>query len=269
MADFCSGKWSTCGGASPSKGAGWNLCSGCTAYRADAMSRGLKKPEPKQKTTATFEVTGGSGCPICTPLVGDRFEADALSSEMSAGAFHNGCQHGISKVDSRDGSGQYSADEKEAIHYYQGSSYGINGYLRTGNADKYLLGNGAKEHQLIAQLDSAMKAAPKMPTARTLYRGVEGPMATRLENAARSGRVFRDKGFMSTTGTPSVAEEFKQYAGHRGRVVEVRVPAGTPALEVDKIASNLNCDEFLMPRDSRWHVTFAPNRVDMILEMIE
>lgn len=259
----CSGKWSTCEGASPAKGAGWNLCLDCTSYRADAMARGLKKPEPKRKSTATFEVTGGAGCPICTPLVGDRFEADALSSQMSAGAFHNGCQHGIEKVDSRDGTGQYNQDELDAVRLYQVSSSRVNTYLRTGN-----LGGSSIPSTDIRDLDSAMRTAPKLAQPKTLYRGVEGPMARRIENAGLKGKAFVDKGYMSTTGDPSIANDFKKYAGSGGRVVEVRVPAGTPALEVDKIAADLKCDEFLMPRGSRWSVSFAANKVDMILEML-
>lgn len=261
----CVGKWSTCGGTNPRLGGGWNLCDSCTAARSDAMRQGKKKPD---KGIATFEVTGEAGCPICTPLVGDRFTADALTAEMSAGAFHNGCQHGIEKVAddkmSADAKDAFDTDDIAAVHDYQTASAGVNGALRGGY-------KSPREEALIARMDRAFSRAAPIQTDAVLYRGVPYDVYVRQEiamlKAKEKGRAvhLRDRAFVSTSASRERADYFATVDPYSrtgmqsrpGKVVEMRIPAGTRVIKVDEVSGrDMGDQEWLLPRGMKWQLSF-------------
>lgn len=101
--------------------------------------------------------------------------------------------------------------------------------------------------QLIDDLDAAIDKQRTM-TEMTLYRGVESGSLSDLKR----GTVITDKGYMSTTVNPTVAEEI----ANGGDVLRISYPYNRPALYVDALPDiNLNQSEVLLPRGLTMKVT--------------
>ena len=134
----------------------------------------------------------------------------------------------------------FTKDESSAVdHYVSGDGMWINDYFRR-NGDGY--GELSKnEKEFIKDLDSAVN---KPVNDKTLYRSVDARAIfgndidfdalesavvyggkDKYETAAlqkatsRIGRTITEKGYMSTTRSASIAEEFRDYTGARNPVV--------------------------------------------------
>ena len=131
-----------------------------------------------------------------------------------------------------------SAAQKAAVsHYTSDDGYAaINHDLRTGaaiHADK------------IAQIDAALGKAT-VPTTVTVYRGVSN---VKFDNIAVGGG-FKDFAYSSTTARLSKA---KQFAGKKGTLLAITVPAGSRGGYLDYL-SGFDENELLLPRGSVFRI---------------
>lgn len=151
-------------------------------------------------------------------------------------------------------------EEKGAIDAYSGShGQTINDRLRTGKAKpatkeeislwearaKYkAFGRGqrtARDHAIddrrgfdydTALLDSALSKG-QLQKATTLYRGVTFPKG-KDPLAKSAGKTLTEKGFLSTTNNVDSALGFTEYGSGTKYLMEIKVPKGTPALDMNK-----------------------------------
>ncbi len=230
-----------------------------------------------------FELSGGSdGCRTCDPWVGtlvvdgpsDTWTGLTMADMADTGLFHTGCQHEWAEIEdpekhprAGEATGEFTDFEKSAMADYQMSSYGINEALR---GPKSAIGAGTNLERNIASLDSAFIKSRRVPPGMTLARGVDAREYRVLEKAALQGKAYKAKGYVSTTSDPNIAKDFgMDYKMGRARVVEVRVPPGTPAIYVDETGlMNSGASEVLLQRGQTFAIGFADNRVDIVMELI-
>lgn len=223
-----------------------------------------------------FELTGTSQCRRCGPYEGmivSNIEDEAVAYGVeyapdveSRGPFHDSCQHNWAEtgppgtpVDGK----RYSEDELAGISRYQNASADINTALRTGGLDD--------EQKLVRdRLDAAFARTPRSTTEQILYRGITKKEYGRIENAALKGKVYTDRGYVSTTTNVATADEFAGYyaTGGRARKITIIAPEGTVTLPVDELARDLGTFEQLLPRGTRFQPSFAANKLDLILTVL-
>ena len=130
------------------------------------------------------------------------------------------------------------------VRGYIGEKYEVyTAYLLHGWKED--LGYSAEELEFeIQELQHLIVDAPKVNTARTLYRGVKTDFL-----AGRDQMLFNN--FTSTSSLLSVARSF---AGTTGVVLELHVPANYPMLYT---GSSLNSEEeeYILPCGVKTHVT--------------
>lgn len=158
------------------------------------------------------------------------------------------------------------ADDLETLTNYvqNGSFFGINAGLRglKGKAlqdaargfEEYLGGEGIDMGNVLQEARDLDKAIRKGKTLgdMTLYRGVE----TDAFEALKRGSVITDKGYMSSTLNPDVADAFGK------TIMRITYPAGRSALHIDALGDlSLGQEEVLLPRGLRLRVT-SINKVD-------
>ena len=109
----------------------------------------------------------------------------------------------------------------------------------------------------VQRLDS-LTTRTTLPETVTVYRGFRRstPPATAR---AWIGSTMRDDGFLSTSLSPAVAEDFAYDGAYNGTVYQITLPAGTPAAWVDRHRSREEA-EVLLPRSSRFQVTDVSQR---------
>ena len=124
-------------------------------------------------------------------------------------------------------SGSLPASQREAIHAYTGSAYAnINSVLR-GLSDRFSEGN----YERAVEIHKALLSSP-LPADCIVYRGVSSQALGKLKglpDEALVGKVFRDKGFMSTSLNRGDA-----FGGDV--LLEIEAPRGTPAAYVGHIS---------------------------------
>lgn len=134
-----------------------------------------------------------------------------------------------------------NTDESMAIRWYTGTGYEeINEALREG-----------RELELETKwIDSALKKSPGFKEDTVVFRGLTGdPMLD-------TGDEFTDKGYISTSINPVVAEGFaNQDAIGGGVMFEINVPKGHPAAYVSDIGGNSSEFETILPRDTQLRIT--------------
>lgn len=146
----------------------------------------------------------------------------------------------------------------------QGRGYvQMNGYLRTGVLPApHPLGRAMTEAQVATAtrgIDHAIAAEPPLAKSTVLFRAID---PTQMPGyAAGSGKRWRatinDQGFTSTTSSLSWATQFAGHLGKKAAIVEIRVPAGTHALDVDAHGWGgiFREQEFILPRGGTYRIT--------------
>lgn len=121
-----------------------------------------------------------------------------------------------------------SAEQREAFHKYTGTAYAnINATLR-GLEKSFDIGN--KENA--QNLHSVLKESA-LPCESTVYRGVSSKALgslRKLPDESLKGKVFFDKGFLSTSLDPSSAFD-------GDLILEIHAPVGAHGLYVGHISS--------------------------------
>lgn len=131
----------------------------------------------------------------------------------------------------------YSKSELDALSSYRGLSSGsINNALREGGS---LTGQTGER---IAAMDSAFRTVTPLPEGVTVFRGLG---STRLE--WKVGNIVEDRGFMSTTLSENLA---KGWSSNKGALLEIRVPAGSKAIQISGVSGISAEAELLLPRSS-------------------
>lgn len=173
-----------------------------------------------------------------------------------------------------------SEEAKYAIRDYQNSSFEINSWLREGLDQKKPIEQIEYVHKRmsvfadnwnkssdgikrdIAGLDEAFGQTAPLSRSKTVWRGV----SERLRNvlAENDGKVYVDKGYMSTTGNFDITKRLEQYGMAEGGVMKVILPPNTRVLPIDKLATNIGTNEMLLPRGSKFQVDIAQNTLRLL-----
>lgn len=134
----------------------------------------------------------------------------------------------------------------DAIADYTAAGYRrINSYLR-GTLPSHI--DPLMQIKMIEQIDQVMDAAPRVPRAMKVYRGISPSIVHDLQ----PGDVFRDDGFVSTSINPNQA--------FSGAQLEIHVPKGSKGLYVDEISKTAGEDELMLDRSSKFKVLTAVRR---------
>lgn len=159
-------------------------------------------------------------------------------------------QHGT-----RGATGGLTADESQAIDAYSARNYMyINSLLHKGKHDFPSIGEDVVRKQL-ADMDSAMsKSAIQRPT--TVWRGVDGENFP--DDTWQPGREITEKGFLSTSGSSSVAKRFatSESGTTKPVIMKIKAPAGTHAVQVVGHGDR----ETILDRGQRLQITSAVKR---------
>jgi len=114
-------------------------------------------------------------------------------------------------------------------------------------------------------MDAVIQQTPPLTENKTLLRGVTGGIADQLLNS-QVGTIFRDKGYMSTTGNMNVAKFFSSNQSEDYAIIVLDVPKGKRAFQPSKFFTGkeygsdlwgaLNAeDEYILPRNTKFEVT--------------
>ena len=149
-----------------------------------------------------------------------------------------------------------SEGQQSALTEYQTSGYQrINPYLR---GSRKISDNESIDKQ-IKDLDSLIETTPGLDKTTTLYRGINGQIATDVLSL-KPGDSFTDKAFSSTSADYDLASNFASGAsvfdeGHiSGVMLNITAPKGTKALDVDRLFDEPFESEFILPRNTKFVV---------------
>jgi hypothetical protein len=113
-------------------------------------------------------------------------------------------------------------------------------------------------------LDNAIKAAPGVSEPTIVYRGIRGN-GLDFFNSLKSGDVFQDKGFISTTLDTQIAFDFATAGNlYEGVVMKIKLPIGTKGLfpaGVTGLEFAGYESEFILPRDSKLKIVNNKGKV--------
>lgn len=149
---------------------------------------------------------------------------------------------------------EFTQDEVGALNDYVRTAYGeINRVLRGDPAA--VKGGQIIFKPAIARLDAMIEKAPPVPVDMTVSRAIKVTTARRLGVAA--GMVLQDKGFVSTTLSKAVANDFH---GQPVMVFDIKVVKGSKALSVPSVPGLMTLSagveaEVLLPRGAQFRVT--------------
>ena len=145
-----------------------------------------------------------------------------------------------------------SPEHERAVKFYSASGYiEINEYLRSKDPN-HVVDDAVKEH--IARLAEVAKMQPA-PHDIDVVRGV-GSDAFSVPMRKLKGTVQSDAAFMSTSLGDKAAFSGKPV------ILHLRVPAGTPAVYLDRISSHPGERELLLGHGRRWMPTQVEIRKD-------
>lgn len=153
-----------------------------------------------------------------------------------------------------------SSHEQTSLEEYTGPLYlHINSKLRDRG---YGLGLTATTRSFISGLDTLLKRPEAaLPVTASTYRGVSKRSVEVLEEAAAGSGLVWDEGFVSTSISKRVAQQFRAVKGKRtGAVVRIDLPKGTPAAYVPAFSKSYTSTlmstekEVLLPRRSVFRV---------------
>jgi len=113
-------------------------------------------------------------------------------------------------------------------------------------------------------LDNAIKAAPGVSEPTIVYRGIRGN-GLDFFNSLKSGDVFQDKGFISTTLDTQIAFDFATAGNlYEGVVMKIKLPIGSKGLFPAGV-TGLDFagyeSEFILPRDSKLKIVNNEGKV--------
>jgi hypothetical protein len=113
-------------------------------------------------------------------------------------------------------------------------------------------------------LDNAIKAAPGVSEPTIVYRGIRGN-GLDFFNSLKSGDVFQDKGFISTTLDTQIAFDFATAGNlYEGVVMKIKLPIGSKGLFPAGV-TGLDFagyeSEFILPRDSKLKIVNNKGKV--------
>lgn len=136
--------------------------------------------------------------------------------------------------------------------YINGTAFELNANLR--------LGNGPEDaSDTMNGVDEGMRP---IPAPIKVYRGLDRPWEDIFGAAPQVGGVIEDKGYMSTSTNPDVAESFSSSEGAEGvvegAVLEISVPAGVRAMHMNSVpGANLEDEEseLLLARGQKMRIT--------------
>jgi ribosomal protein S18 acetylase RimI-like enzyme len=142
------------------------------------------------------------------------------------------------------GSAISRSDAFATVNWYTGrGSTNINRFLR--GTDKGA--NDADIQDRVDQMDAAFFRAPAFREEQTLFRG----LSARIGEELVVGETFADKGFTSTTREVGVTKNFTGYGGGQSYIMQITVPAGTRAVEVELSSEK----EVILNRGSEFQIT--------------
>lgn len=145
----------------------------------------------------------------------------------------------------------------------------------SASADALVINRGLREHtplsieraEVIRRIDSLFYTdSSTNDYPMTVYRGMnfdvlskDSPLQDILSLKNPKDNVFIDKGFISTSSSKQVAENFK---GKKGFLLEINIPPNSKYLDLHKLSkgqkkSNMNLQtekEYLFPRNSKFKV---------------
>jgi hypothetical protein len=152
---------------------------------------------------------------------------------------------------------------KEGVSEFQSGVYNsqvggyssINSYLRNGEVPKWLSNQGITNEQVdeyVNAIDSSFEPASK---DLVLHRGVQN-------SGFLNDDMYVDLGYTSTSKNKKKAAEFAESLnrGDTPKMIEIRVPAGFPIVDVAKITGfnaglgSIKEDEILLPRNTKFVV---------------
>ncbi len=147
-------------------------------------------------------------------------------------------------------------EEVNALEDYKGMGYAsVNKFLLT----KYSSITDEREFRnlegLVTSISSVMGRA-SLEKETTLYRGIGGKPAAVISQLP-VGSEFSVPCFQSTSASPKVAAAFSDQ-GRSSVIFQIKVPAGTPALPLDKLVRKLHATaekEIVLDKDLRYRVT--------------
>jgi hypothetical protein len=149
---------------------------------------------------------------------------------------------------------------KGAVNAYQtATGYTINEALRDPQISQ------GQVQPYIDGLDNAIKDATPTSEDMTVYRGIKGNGLDFFESL-KSGDVFQDKGFVSTTLDPKTVTKFSVQGGmYQGIVMRMQIPAGSKGLFPMSVtgmgqASSREA-EFILPRESKFKILSNEGKV--------
>jgi hypothetical protein len=137
----------------------------------------------------------------------------------------------------------------------------VNGMLR-GKPGDYPETEPADVQKAVDALDAAMKVQSLGENAQ-LFRGLSGKTAAALyakykDNPNKAvGKAVTDKGFVSTTIDPKVADDWAVSWSTKGTAVilSIKAPKETHGVYVESISKSRGEKEFILPRDTKMSIT--------------
>lgn len=158
----------------------------------------------------------------------------------------------------REWEGNITASQRYAIRRYTGTYYEeINNKLRF-DIDPEEEGTRDLINNDIPNIDAALKASPGLAEDTVVYRGVA------YNPKLNVGDTIMDKGFMSTSADPEIAEGFAtQFEGDEEvAVFEINCAKGLRAAYVSNVGSNSVESEVLLARNTELSITNIIRRPD-------
>lgn len=146
--------------------------------------------------------------------------------------------------------------EADAINTYTGGGFAdINAFLRYGKtAGGYMTSREAKDS--IAGLDTVFERMPANKRPYQVHRGVVNPGIMFGEVGSKVGKVFKDKGFVSTTWHESKRYGAANKTGTSGKAdITIHVPVGSKGFQPNEFGAFGDSEgEVLLPRGSRFKI---------------
>jgi hypothetical protein len=154
-----------------------------------------------------------------------------------------------------------SDEQKVAVRKYTKTWHEeINEGLRDGKPIDEIPDELARHYA--RNLDAAMQSAPGFKEDTIVFRGID------YDPNLKVGDTFLDKGFMSTSIEPTVADTFALYDEETPVVFEINYPAETPAAYVSDVGGNGSELEVLLPRNVELEVAGITQRPSIADENI-
>lgn len=216
-----------------------------------SMGTSWGDPHPYQKLLQYYNANLASSSLTTKTVAAAKKSASGVGKVFDSSAWTNSLRkNNLSEMNgwTRDWLNAITSDERHGVEVYTGSAYrDMNRYLR-GQSSKTSYGDEIK------QATSALKKA-SLPRDTIVRRGTGHNMLDDLgigkitpENKANFiGAVIQDKGFMSTSPSPSGGfSDSIEYV--------IKLPKGTQAMYVDSISRHMGEEELLINRGGKFIV---------------